>query len=671
MAAPRVDRRLAAIMAVDVVGYSRLIGADEAGTLARVKAHRLELAEPLVGEHRGRVVKLTGDGALVEFGSAVDAVECAVAIQNGMAEREAAQPEDRRIRYRIGINIGDIVLEDGDIFGDGVNVAARLEGLAEPGGICVARNVYDQVKAKLDLAFEPMGEHRVKNIAEPIVAYRVLPGPGGAAKTRPVAIAWALGARHRPVAVAAAVIVLLAASSGGAWYAFWRPGAPPPAAVVESVGSGAAKSKPALPLPDKPSIAVLPFDNLSGEERYERLADGLTEDIITDLSRFRDLFVIARNSTFVYKDKPTDVREVARELGVQYVLEGSLQAEGDRVRITAQLVDATTGNHLWSKRYDRPLDDVFAVQSEVTQTIAAQLAGLDSAIALAGRDLARRKPAESLEAYDYYLLGVETKERYTKKDLKKAQELFSQAIEIDPNFARGYVGLTHTYEMEIALGFSDSIQESMKNLLLSARKAIALDPYDGEPHILLALYYKYLYDYERALAELDQAVNLNPNSAEILALSAMLLTKAGQPERALYSVEQAVRLNPHYPDWYNGMFREAYFYNRRFEQAISWSRKALVPEPLADPLIRAMSYAQLGREQETARDVAMLFEANPDYSAEKYLSETGTFARDVDMNLFLDSHRKAGLPLCATEAQLAKYPDMKRLEQCEAQRASG
>ena len=454
MAAPRVDRRLAAIMAVDVVGYSRLVGADEAGTLARVKAHRIDFAEPLISEHHGRIVKLTGDGALVEFASAVDAVECAVAIQNGMAAREAAEPEERRIRYRIGINIGDIVLEDGDIFGDGVNVAARLEGLAEPGSICIARNVYNQVKAKLDLGFEPMGEHRVKNIAEPIVAYRVLPGPGARPRTRAAAITWALR-RHRPAAIGAAAVVLLMTGAGGAWYAFWRPSVPPPATIAEIAGSGGAQAKPALPLPDKPSIAVLPFDNLSGEVRYERLADGLTEDIITDLSRFRDLFVIARNSTFVYKDKPTDVRQVARELGVRYVLEGSLQAEGDRVRITAQLVDATTGNHLWSKRYDRPLDDVFAVQSEVTQTIVAQLGGLDSAIALAGRDLARRKPAESLEAYDYYLLGVETKERFTKEDLKKAQKLFQKAIEIDPNFARGYVGLTHTYDMEISLGFSE------------------------------------------------------------------------------------------------------------------------------------------------------------------------------------------------------------------------
>jgi adenylate cyclase len=388
MAAPRVDRRLAAIMAVDVVGYSRLVGADEAGTLARVKAHRIELAEPLVTEYHGRVVKLTGDGALVEFGSAVDAVECAVAIQNGMAEREGGEPEDRRIRLRIGINVGDIVHEDDDILGDGVNVAARLEGLAEPGGICIARNVHDQVKAKLDLAFEPMGEHRVKNIAEPITVYRVLPDSGGAVRTRPLGLASVLRGR-RPAAIAAAVVMLLGAGAAGAWYGLWRPASEP--VVAE------AAAKPPLPLPDKPSIAVLPFENLSGDPKEERLAGGLTEDVITDLSRYRELFVIARNSTDAYRGKHVDVRQIARELGVQYVLEGSLQTDGKRVRITAQLIDAMTGNHVWSERYDRALDDLFAVQDEVTQQIAGTLGGYEGRLAQASRERARRKPPESLQ----------------------------------------------------------------------------------------------------------------------------------------------------------------------------------------------------------------------------------------------------------------------------------
>jgi adenylate cyclase len=299
--APRTERKLAAILAADVVGYSRLVGDDEAGTIARLKSLRKEFIEPLIAGYHGRVVKLMGDGALVEFASAVDAVECAVAIQNGVAEREAAVPENRRIAFRIGINVGDIIVEDGDILGDGVNIAARLEGLAEPGGISIARNVWNQVKAKLDLAFEPMGEHRVKNIAEPVTVYRVnLDAPSRALRRRPV---WT---QRRWQAVAAAAVLLLALGTGGAWYGIWWRA---PAAVIEGAAVvPAAAEKPALPLPDKPSIAVLPFDNLSGEARYERLADGITEDIITDLSRFHDLFVIARNSTFVYKDKPTDVR---------------------------------------------------------------------------------------------------------------------------------------------------------------------------------------------------------------------------------------------------------------------------------------------------------------------------------------------------------------------------
>jgi TolB-like protein/class 3 adenylate cyclase len=555
MAAPRVDRRLAAIMAMDVVGYSRLIGADEAGTLARVKAHRVELTEPLIAEHRGRVVKLTGDGTLVEFASAVEAVECAVAIQAGIAEPEASEPEVRRIRYRIGINIGDIVLEDGDIFGDGVNVAARLEGLAEPGGICVARNVYDQVKTKLDLGFEPMGKHRVKNIAEPIVVYRVLPRPSGA-KTSPGAIAWAVSGR-RPAAIAAAAALILAAAMVGAWYTLWRPASEPAVPVVAA---------PALPLLDKPSIAVLPFENLSGDPRQERLASGLTEDVITDLSRFRELFVIARNSTEVYKGKAVDMRQVARELGVQYVLEGSLQTDGEQVRITAQLINGTTGNHVWAERYDRPLDDVFVVQDEVTKKIAGTLApSMGGVLTRSGAESARRKPPESLQAYENYLLGIEHLQRLTPEDLQNAKEFLTKATKIDPSFARAYVGLAWVHVVALDNGWA-SRQDSLENMLKAIRAALALDPSDGHAHVVLGVYYGYFGDAEHGLVELEKAVSLNPNDAD---------------------------------------------------------------------------------------------------------SNSGPYARDVELNRFLDSHDKAGLPLCATEAQLAKYPDMKRLPQCETERASG
>ena len=583
MAAPRVDRKLAAIMALDVVGYSRLIGADEAGTLVRVKAHRVELVEPLIAEHRGRVVKLTGDGALVEFGSAVDAVECAVAIQAGIAGREVAEPEERRIRYRIGINIGDIVLEDGDIFGDGVNVAARLEGLAEPGGICIARNVRNQVKGKLDLDFELMGDHRVKNIAEPITVYRVRPGPGGATKRRSfgfigAARALAGGNRGRGPSVACR-------RCRGAWYALWQPASEPtaPPAPVTEIAGDAAQAKPELPLPDKPSIAVLPFDNLSGEERYGRLADGITEDIIADLSRFRQLFVIARNSTFFYKGKPTDVRQIARELGVRYVLEGSLQAENDRVRITAQLIDATTGNHVWSDQYERPIDDTFVIQDEVTELIAGQLGGLEGAIDRAGREVARRKPSENLRAYDYYLLGIATKELFTKDNKEKAQDLFQKALELDPNYALAYVGLGWTYEHEVFFGWGKSRQRSLDNMRAMAEKAIALDPYISEARLVLGMYYQYLNDFERSVAEFDKALELNPNDADGHAMANEALLRAGQPERALQLIERGMRLNPHHPEWYYSSVALAYFYNRRFEDAVAATKKVVDPAPQWDP----------------------------------------------------------------------------------------
>jgi TolB-like protein/class 3 adenylate cyclase/tetratricopeptide (TPR) repeat protein len=660
--APRTERKLAAILAADVVGYSRLVGDDEAGTIARLRVLRKEFVEPLVADYRGRVVKLMGDGALVEFASAVDAVECAVAIQKGVAEREAAVPEDRRLAFRIGINVGDIIVEDDDILGDGVNVAARLEGLAEPGGICIARNVWNQVKGKLDLAFDPMGEHRVKNIAEPVTVYRVnLDAPGRALRRRP---AWA---QRSWQAAAAATLLILAGAAAGAWYALWPQRSAP--SVVEAATRESLGEKPALPLPDKPSIAVLPFDNLSGEASYERLADGITEDIISDLSRFHDLFVIARNSTFVYKDKPTDIRQVARELGVQYVIEGSLQAENHRVRITAQLIDAATGNHVWSEQYERPLDDVFAIQDEVTSAIAASLPGFHGVLARARRELARRKPPIDLQAYDYYTLGIEHKHRFTETDNNKAKEFFHKALNLDPNFARAHIGLAWAHLLDIDFGWTKSRQQSMEHLINATRKAIALDPYDGEARMAFGIYYQYLNDFARAVEEIDQSVELNPSSADQLAQAAWVLTRAGEPERSLELMERAVRLNPHHPDWYGGAMRETYFHNSRFEETIAVSRTRLYPEPIWDPLYRVMSYAQLGRQEEAALEVKQVLVDQPDYSAEKWLNDTGTYARDVELNLFLDSNRKADLPICATEEQLAKYTDVMRLPECDAARA--
>ena len=405
MAAPRVDRRLAAVMAVDVEGYSRLIGADEAGTLARVKAHRIELAEPLIAEHHGRVVKVMGDGALVEFASAVNAVECAVAIQKGMAEREAVEPQGRRIRYRIGINIGDIVLEDGDIFGDGVNVAARLESLAVPGGICVARNVYDQVKTKLDLGFEAMGDHRVKNIAEPVTVYRVnLDAPGRAIRLRAV---WA-GRRWR--AATAMAVLLLVCVASGTWYLLWRSAPASGPVAPQAAPAAGTEENAALTLPDKPSIVVMPFRNLSGDGEQAHFADAITEDIVTGLARFRHLFVISSNSSFRYKGQTVDIKEVGRELGVRFALQGSVRRSEDRLRITVQLVDATKDEQLWGEMYDRDLTaaNLYAVQDAITQQVLATLGGVHGMLAGSVSEIAKTKPTDNLEAYELYFLGTKS-----------------------------------------------------------------------------------------------------------------------------------------------------------------------------------------------------------------------------------------------------------------------
>jgi TolB-like protein/class 3 adenylate cyclase/Tfp pilus assembly protein PilF len=658
--APRTERKLAAILAADVVGYSRLVGNDEAGTIARLKALRQKFIEPLIAEYHGRVVKLMGDGALVEFASAVDAVECAVAIQKGVAEREAAVADDRRLTFRIGINVGDIIVEDGDILGDGVNVAARLEGLAEPGGICIARNVWNQVKAKLGLPFEPMGEHKVKNIAEPVTVYRVNFDAGGRASGRRLVRA------RRWQAVAAALVLLLALGAGGAWYGMRPlPGLMTAGAAVVP----AAAEKPALPLPDKPSIAILPFENLSGDPKQERLAGGITEDVITDLSRFRELFVIARNSTEVYKGKPVDIRQVAHDLGVQYVLEGSLQIDGERVRITAQLIDGITGAHLWAERYDRPTDDIFVVQDEVTQKIAGTLATpMAGVLTRAGRESAHRKPPESLQAYEDYLLGIEYKHRFTQEDNQKAKELLSKAIEIDPSFVRAYVGLAMAYSNDIDDGWTSSRAGSLNAWLKAVRTALALDPSDSQAHMMLANYCQYTGDFEQSLAEFEKAMSLNTNDADVLLIAAWGMPWFGRPEQAAELADRAIRLNPNYPDWYNQGLLPVYFFTGQYDRALAVTQSRLNRE-MWDYVFRPLVYAQLGRTTDAATAAADLVESSPEYSAERWLSNTGWFSRDIELNLFLDSNRKAGLPVCATEAQLANYPDMKRLGQCEQQRA--
>jgi TolB-like protein/class 3 adenylate cyclase/tetratricopeptide (TPR) repeat protein len=643
--APRVERKLAAILAADVVGYSRLMGEDEAGTHARLKALRKECIEPLIAEHRGRVVKLTGDGALVEFASAVDAVECAVAIQQGVVERQASDPEDRRIEFRIGINIGDVILEEGDIYGDGVNIATRLEGLAEPGGICIARNVHDQIKAKLTLPFAPMRQHRVKNIAEPVETFRVaLDGATAPVPPRRAAAKWRVTHWWAP-AIAALVALMFA---GGVWH-FW----------------------PAEPAPrGQPAIAVLPFDNLGGDEATARLADGITEDIITDLARFRDLDVIARNSTGVYKGKPVDIRQVGKDLNVGYVLEGSIQRQGDSVRVTGQLIDAETGSHVWSERWDRPANDIFAVQTEIAEKVAASLGGdlTMGQIARAELERAKRLRPNDLTAYDYFQLGKESKA--TVSNIDQGIEYLTKAVTIDPQLARAYSVRAWLHNFSIMFGADAAT--ALPQMFADAEKAVALDPQDCESVATLAFVRVYQARWTEAEKEFRSSVDMCPANSHALILAASGLASIGKAEEGAGLADRALRLDPRMTPANLTGVHDAYYMAQRYEDTIDVVMR--MPEEQrarSSWVFLAASYARLGRTEEAAEAKAKLLKAFPNVSAERVLNEDYVFARKQDDDLFVDGFRVAGLPVCMRAEEIAAFPAAKPLPQCQAERAKG
>ena len=417
---------------------------------------------------------------------------------------------------------------------------------------------------------------------------------------------------------------------------------------------------------EHPAIAVLPFVNLSGDPAGDRLADALTENVITNLSLSRDLFVIARNSTLTYKDRSVDPRQIGRELGVMYILEGSIQASSDRVRITAQLIEAATGRHVWSNRYDRPLEDIFAIQYEVTEKVAGTLTGWEGAIAEAERAVARRKSPANLQAYDYYLLGIEAKHKETKEDNIRAQELFRKALELDPRFARAYTGLALTYGYEIWLSYTESRARSLRDWLAAVQKAVALDPYDGEAHMVLGYAYRMLNDYERATHELDRGLELQPNSPDLLMLYVENLPMLGNPQKGVELAERAIHLNPNYPAWYLYGLHRVYYFAGEFEKALAAARQA---QELSGPLLAAI-YGQLGRNAEAAEGAANVLKLDPDWSAERDISDTGAFARQAELDLYLDGIRKAGLPVCASVTALQQRPEMKRLPICEQARAA-
>jgi TolB-like protein/class 3 adenylate cyclase/tetratricopeptide (TPR) repeat protein len=593
MGEDQTERRLAAIFAGDIAGYSRLMGADEEGTLRQLKAHRKQLVDPKITEHRGRVVKTTGDGMLVEFVSVVDAVRCAVEIQRGMVERNAELPTEKRIEFRIGINVGDIISDANDIYGDGVNVAARLEALAEPGGICVSRVVHDQVCDKLSFGFVDMGEQTVKNIARPIGVHRIRISESGTPATRK---------------------------------------SDPPNPSIDTVSTS------------RPSIAVLPFANLSGDPEQEYFADGIVEEIITALSRMRWLSVIARNSSFTYKGKNVDVKRVGRELGVRYVLEGSVRKSANRVRITGQLIDASTGSHLWADRFDGGLEDIFDLQDQVTASVVGAIAPM---LEQAEIERAKRKPTESLDAYDFYLRGLASLHQWTRGSNDEALRLFYRAIELDPGFASAYGMAAWSFLWRKMNGWISS-REEIAEVERLARRAVELGSDDavalsGGGYALVFV----VHDLDNGAAFIERALELNPNLAWALHSSGWTKAFLGDTDAAIKHLTNAMRLSPLDPLRFRaqGGIAFAHFLAGRYDEAITWAETALRVRPnyLAAMRELAAACALAERLPEAQKAMAHLRQIDPAMRVST-VKDWVPLRRPDDVKRLEDGLRKAGLP---------------------------
>jgi len=587
----RLPRKLAAILYADVAGYSRLTGEDEEGTHRRLSEY-LDLIRDAIEGHQGRVVHYAGDAVLADFGTVTEALACSTSIQRELASRNQDLPDERKLQFRIGVNLGEVIVDRDDIYGDGVNVAARLEGLAEPSGICISDSVRTAVGKKLDLSYEFMGEQKVKNIEEPVRAYRVI-----------------VKGEEKPKTI--------------------------------------STEKATLNVSDKPSIAVLPFDNMSGDSEQEYFADGISEDLITALSKIRWFFVIARNSSFTYKGQAVEVTRVADELGVRYVIEGSVRKAGTRVRISAQLIDATTGRHVWAERYDRSLVDIFELQDEMTQTIVG---AVEPELSAAERERAVRKPPESLDAWEVYQRGLWHLWSFTKDDMTEAQRLFRHVHELDPTFATAHAYQSYSLYLEVMLGFAEKPEDTLEAAFTAAKKALALDDKDPVAYFALGRVYMLRGEHDASVAELEKAVDLSPSFAMAHHGLGFALVLSARLEEAAEELDKAIRLTPRDPVLWGTMCFRSIACNllQQFEAAADWARRA-VHEPRAagggywSYAVLASALANLGQIEEAREAVDEALQRKPDLSL-AYLETTLPTKQPGGLEIYFDGLRKAGLP---------------------------